>query len=212
VGPAEEAVAPSSSPVPGPEPLAGWVPASPFCAVSPSPPQADWEEGGSSVLILLQRRQSSSLDCRLPISAPDLPALGARLEVSVHGERLIGPESLAGWGPPLCAVSVPEVCPEPLADWEASLVRGPSHTLWPGVRPPRLMVPVRVQMRLEWASFGVAVCTSSGLQGHWKATEAREFLKRKALAALSTASMSMSRISGQMLGRSACDAVRYTAK
>jgi hypothetical protein len=104
VGPAEEAVAPSSSPVPGPEPLAGWVPASPFCAVSPSPPQADWEEGGSSVLILLQRRQSSSLDCRLPISAPDLPALGARLEVSVHGERLIGPESLAGWGPPLCAV------------------------------------------------------------------------------------------------------------
>jgi hypothetical protein len=107
---------------------------------------------------------------------------------------------------------VPEVCPEPLADWEASLVRGPSHTLWPGVRPPRLMVPVRVQMRLEWDSFGVAVCTSSGLQGHWKATEAREFLKRKALAALSTASMSMSRISGQMLGRSACDAVRYTAK
>jgi hypothetical protein len=71
---------------------------------------------------------------------------------------------------------VPEVCPEPLADWEASLVRGPSHTLWPGVRPPRLMVPVRVQMRLEWASFGVAVCTILSVHGHWKAREAREFV------------------------------------
>ena len=30
---------------------------------------------------------------------------------------------------------------------------------------------VNVQTSLEWASFGVAVCTSSGLQGHWKATD-----------------------------------------
>ena len=56
------------------------------------------------------------------------------------------------------------------------------------------MRPVKVHFMREWASFGMAVCTSSGLQGHWKATLARDFVKRKAVAALSTASTSMSRI------------------
>ena len=50
-------------------------------------------------------------------------------------------------------------------------------------------------MRLDWSVLGVAVCSLPGLQGqgHWKATVAREFSKRKALDALSTASRGISR-------------------
>ena len=67
-------------------------------------------------------------------------------------------------------------------------------------------------MMLEWASFGVAVCVSSGLQGHWKATVARELVKRKAVAALSTASRSILQISGHMLGSLSCGESRCTSK
>ena len=91
-------------------------------------------------------------------------------------------------------------------------VLAPSHTFWAAFRPPRMMVPVTVHLRLKLASFRMAVCTSSGLQGHWKATLAWEFVKWKAVAPLSTASRSMSRICGHAMGRLVCGESRYTSK
>ena len=48
------------------------------------------------------------------------------------------------------------------------------------------MSSVTVHIRWEQSLFRMAVCTSSGLQGHRKATLAREFVKWKAVAPVST--------------------------
>ena len=60
---------------------------------------------------------------------------------------------------------------------------------------------VSIHLRFDW--WTMAACTYSVSHEHWKAIAAFEFVKRKAVTALLTASRSILRILGHILGRSA---------